>query len=123
MKNTLTRKELGMRWFNCFYKFIVPISIFLSACYIVMDISEKAFMFLIFDTIQTTIAIATFVIYRVSKSKKAHFYPISLFYLTIASYTLPVLTNIANGLYPVILAIIVNITQLIYFSKRKHFYR
>ena len=123
MKNSLTKKELGMRWFNCFYKFILPINMFSLLGNTITAIQTNLYLNATLCIIDLMFIIITYIIYFLNR-KKSFDYPITLYYLTLCWGAGAALINVPNGLMTVLSSfVILFIPNVIYFTKRKHLYK
>lgn len=123
MKNQLTKKDLGMCWFNWFYKVVLPYNMLSLTGSAIISLAEKLYLMTFLYIIDIVIIATAFITYIVSR-KKSPPYPIALFYLTLCWCCSAVLINAFNGVGSSLLAVVVLfIPNIIYFTKRRHLYK
>lgn len=126
----ISRNNIGMRWFDFFYKFSIPIGMVLSVIYCLSALSEMTdvpdnIIYIVNFTLQLiyfVFAVSIFVNYRRSNTKGNIGYSAMLYYLTIAFVIYISAANLFLNFYSAVIFIPYTVLNIIYFSKRKELF-
>jgi len=119
--------ELGMRWFNFFYKFLlvgVFFSVMLCISYVGMIMNgenDDYEIFLILQVVRTILALKIYFLYKASKTSSIY-YPYDLYKYTLAFIIYTSVINIITNPSSAVISGLYLILNLVYFRKRKHLF-
>ena len=135
MRNNLQNNAIqqnngsGMKWFNFFYKFSLPVGMVLTllSCVSSFILAFRDDMINIDDAviqlIHFVLSSSIFINFRRSKSEDIRSYPIRLYYLTIIFIVYFALIEIWLNVYSSFVCIPFVIINIIYFNKRKSMFK
>ena len=129
-KNAMRNNNgLGMKWFNFFYKFSIPVGMVLTllscvSSFILAFRDDMIYIdYAVIQLIHFVLSSSIFISFRRSKSEGIRSYPIRLYYLTIIFIVYFALIEIWLNVYSSFVCIPFVILNIIYFNKRKSMFK
>ncbi len=120
--NNIGNNQLGMRWFDFFYKFSLPLGIIVSIANLANFIQSAYYLDAVLQVIYIAFAVTLVVLYRSKKGAPIRCYPAILYPLTLTFLIYLTIVNTLTNYASIFVWIIYLVLNIVYFSKRKHLF-